>query len=251
MKRDTTDRIRYVMDELMPPAFRDSRIFYHMVRYASSLIWGAATADDRIDFRLRAATLTPEEYSQRYRGIPRIHDETDNSAGVVRRIIRDVIGPEICDVGCGTGFLLRQIARDASDPIKKLVGVDVAEREGFRPEDFEFVQAPVEQLPFEDHSFDTVMCTHVIEHILDYRKAISELRRITRRRLIIVVPREREALYAFNLHVNFYPYRHSFLRAMIPLPRTYSCEDVSREIYYTETRDTLEACGTGRIESQA
>ena len=62
------------------------------------------------------------------------------------------------------------------------------------------------------------MCTHVIEHILDYRAAIAELRRITGRRLIIVVPRERESIYAFNPHFNFFPYRHSFLRAMIPVP---------------------------------
>ena len=35
---------------------------------------------------------------------------------------------------------------------------------------------------------------------------------------IIVVPREREGIYTFNPHLNFFPYRHSFLRAMIPVP---------------------------------
>jgi ubiquinone/menaquinone biosynthesis C-methylase UbiE len=99
-----------------------------------------------------------------------------------------------------------------------------------------FVDAMVENLPFGDRSFDTVLCTHVLEHILDYRKAIAELRRITRRRLIIVVPREREGIYTFNPHFNFFPYRHSFLRAMIPVPNDHVCVDVGRDIFYREDR---------------
>jgi hypothetical protein len=62
------------------------------------------------------------------------------------------------------------------------------------------------------------------------------LRRIARRRLIIVVPREREAIYTFNPHFNFFPYKHSFLRAMIPLQQSYSCLDIGRDIYYCEDR---------------
>ena len=78
------------------------------------------------------------------------------------------------------------------------------------------------------------MCTHVIEHILDLRGAIAELRRIARRRLIIVVPREREGIYTFNPHLNFFPYAHSFLRAMIPVPANHVCCDIGRDIYYME-----------------
>ena len=59
-------------------------------------------------------------------------------------------------------------------------------------------------------------------------------RRIARRRLIIVVPREREGIYTFNPHFNFFPYSHSFLRAMIPVPADHVCEDIGRDIYYRE-----------------
>jgi ubiquinone/menaquinone biosynthesis C-methylase UbiE len=98
----------------------------------------------------------------------------------------------------------------------------------------------IEKLPFADRAFDTVVCTHVIEHILDYRAAIAELRRITGRRLIIVVPRERESIYAFNPHFNFFPYRHSFLRAMIPVPAQNLCLDVGRDIFYMEDREPVQ-----------
>ena len=70
--------------------------------------------------------------------------------------------------------------------------------------------------------------------ILDYRRAISELRRITRRRLIIVVPREREGIYTFNPHFNFFPYAHSFLRAIILVPSSHVICNIGRDIYYME-----------------
>jgi ubiquinone/menaquinone biosynthesis C-methylase UbiE len=101
----------------------------------------------------------------------------------------------------------------------------------------------VERLPFPDNHFDTVICTHVLEHILDFRAALAELRRIAARRLIVVVPREREYLYTFNPHFHFFPYVHSFLRFMIPLPEHFECMDVGRDIYYVEDRPAPPAAG--------
>ena len=43
----------------------------------------------------------------------------------------------------------------------------------------------IERLPFGDASFDTVICTHVLEHMLDLRAMVAELRRVCRKRLII------------------------------------------------------------------
>ena len=75
---------------------------------------------------------------------------------------------------------------------------------------FEFQRADITALPFSDHSFVVVFCTHTLEHIRDPQKAISELTRVTRQRLIIVVPRQREYRYTVDLHVNFFPYLYSF-----------------------------------------
>lgn len=36
----------------------------------------------------------------------------------------------------------------------------------------------ITEIPFDDDSFDLIMCTHVLEHIPDDRKAISELYRV-------------------------------------------------------------------------
>lgn len=43
------------------------------------------------------------------------------------------------------------------------------------------VQANILSLPFDDASFDLVICSHVLEHIDDDATAMSELRRVTRK----------------------------------------------------------------------
>lgn len=39
-------------------------------------------------------------------------------------------------------------------------------------------QLSVEELPFEDSSFDAIICNHVLEHVHDDRKALAEIRRV-------------------------------------------------------------------------
>ena len=115
-----------------------------------------------------------------------------------------------------------------------MAGVDFVIDPEMKDEGIEYHAEKVETLPFPDGAFDTVICTHVIEHIVDYRAAIAELRRIARKRLIIVVPKEREYRYTFNPHLNFFPYTHSFLRAMMPVPDAHVCREIRRDIYYRE-----------------
>ena len=48
----------------------------------------------------------------------------------------------------------------------------------------------IHKLSFDDHSFDTVLCQQVLEHAYDPPHAISELRRVAKKQLIITVPNE-------------------------------------------------------------
>ncbi len=230
MNRETTNRIRFVIEDLLPPILRDSSAFLWLAKRA----WGEHVVR-LADFRARAPFLTEEEYATLYRDHPRVHEGTDNSQACIRRITEAVTGSSVCDVGCGTGVLLTHI-RAAHPDLTRVTGVDFVIDDAASLNGIEYVAAKIEALPFADGEFDTVICTHVIEHVLDYRQAIAELRRIARRRLIIVVPREREARYSFNPHFNFFPYTHSFLRAMHPVPPRHVCEDVGRDIFYCEDR---------------
>lgn len=231
MNRETTNRIRFVLEDMLPPVLRDSALF----RSAAGIAWGSHIKR-LADFRERAPFLSDAEYEALYRDHPRVHEGTDNSQACIDRIVADTVGQSVCDVGCGTGVLLKHI-REARSSGGRYVGVDfVIDDAAFIP-GIEYVAARIEELPFEDGAFDTVICTHVIEHLLDYRRAIAELRRIAARRLIIVVPREREYRYSFNPHFNFFPYTHSFLRAMHPVPAAHVCVDIGRDIYYCEDRE--------------
>jgi SAM-dependent methyltransferase len=230
MNRELTNRIRYVLEDLVPPGLRDSFLFRGLVR----AVWGKHV-DRFAAFRERAAFLTEEEYDELYRDYPHIHDQTDNSEACIQRIISQVVGPSICDVGCGSGMLLRRI-RAARPDIEELTGIDVQLGDAERDSTIRYFAGKIEALPFADRAFDTVTCTHVLEHVLDFRQALAELRRITKQRLIIVVPREREYRYTFNPHFHFFPYLHSFLRSIHPVPAGYVCEDISRDIFYCEDR---------------
>jgi SAM-dependent methyltransferase len=232
LNRETTNRIRFVLEDILPPILRDSRLF----RSAASFAWGEHI-ERLASFRERAPFLTADEYETLYRDHPRVHEGTDNSKACIDRIVADVVGESICDVGCGTGVLLKRI-RQARNGTGSYVGVDFVVEDAAAVDGVDYVAARIEDLPFEDNAFDTVICTHVIEHVLEYRQAIAELRRIARKRLIIVVPREREYRYSFNPHFNFFPYTHSFLRAAHPVPAAHLCFDIGRDIYY---REDLEA----------
>lgn len=230
MKRETVNRIRYLLEEWLPPVLRDSAA----MRFLFRRYWGSLV-DDLEHFRARIHAVTPEEYAAIYRRMPRIQDDTDNSAACIKAICESLVPGSICDVGCGTGFLLRQLAA-ASPAGTALTGVDFQLEPDIaaRLPQARFVESGIESLPFPDQAFDNVVCTHVLEHVLNLRDAIAELRRVTRRRLIVVVPLEREYRFTFNPHVHFFPYPHSFLRQIIPVPPTAHCQVTGRDLVYTE-----------------
>jgi ubiquinone/menaquinone biosynthesis C-methylase UbiE len=94
--------------------------------------------------------------------------------------------------------------------ITRLVGVDLVEptRIDEMP-NAEYIHGSIEKLPFADGEFDTVVCTHTLEHIPDVHGALAELRRVASKQLVIVVPKERPYRWGFNLHIHFFPYRYN------------------------------------------
>lgn len=52
------------------------------------------------------------------------------------------------------------------------------------------IHADITDIPFEDNSFDTLICIHVLEHIQDDRKAIQEIHRVLKKggKAILAVP---------------------------------------------------------------
>lgn len=233
MRRETVNRIRFVLEELLPPILRDSR----MMRWLFRLHWGEYI-DVLERFRADIAFVDEETYAAIYAGLPPVHEAGDNSSACLAEIAARASGGRICDVGCGHGRVLGMLSDQPHLHGSELHGVDfrIAEAIEARFREIRFTQAKIESLPFPDGHFDTVIATHILEHILDIEAAISELRRISSDKLIIVVPREREYAFTFNPHIHFFPYLHSFIRTIRPKNRNFVCFDIGRDIFYMECK---------------
>jgi SAM-dependent methyltransferase len=202
--------INFLLNECLPPVLRDSRWF---MAPAYRILF-KDKADEYLDFKERAPFMTDAEMRGFYAQIIRFSIQrqgTDLSRAALAEVFAGVCGDTVLDVGCGNGVLAGFLAeRYRVTACDFVVGPDVtAQHPRVR-----FEEADLLHLPFPNDAFDTVTCTHTLEHVLDIRGALKELRRVARRRLIVVVPRERPYRYTFNLHLQFFPYRYMVVECM-------------------------------------
>jgi SAM-dependent methyltransferase len=87
---------------------------------------------------------------------------------------------KVIDLGCGSGYGSAELAKKA----ESVVGVDLSEqaiaeaREQYPLANLQFQVGSLDQLPFADASFQLGVCFEVIEHLQEYRKLLSEARRV-------------------------------------------------------------------------
>jgi ubiquinone/menaquinone biosynthesis C-methylase UbiE len=97
----------------------------------------------------------------------------------------------VLDLGCGDGRVAAELARTGAH----VTGVDLSraaiERARATHPELEFVVSSADEgLPFADAAFDAVVCLHVLEHVSDTQRFISEARRVLAPagRLSVAVP---------------------------------------------------------------
>jgi len=57
----------------------------------------------------------------------------------------------------------------------------------------------IHALPYPDRSFDVVLCSETLEHVVDLRHATKELMRVAKHAVVITVPREPEEVVRKNI----------------------------------------------------
>jgi 2-polyprenyl-3-methyl-5-hydroxy-6-metoxy-1,4-benzoquinol methylase len=83
----------------------------------------------------------------------------------------------LLDLGAGRGNLTRRLR--ASDQFASLTGVDIVERRADLPSDIAWVKADLnEPLPVSAGTYDTVVCSEVIEHVENPRALVREIYRL-------------------------------------------------------------------------
>jgi SAM-dependent methyltransferase len=229
LNRDFTKIFNWIFDNLIPPFLRDSKIFMKIVFYP---LFGDKTKYF-MNFKEEAPFLSEKDYSNYYKILAEKHikRETDLNKKSIQYITDNIVGDNILDIASGRGFLVNYLAEKY--PNKFFTGIDI-----FIPENSKnlintkFQTGNIENINYPDKHFDTVICAHTLEHVQNINKAISELKRITKQKLIIIVPRQREYKFTFDLHLHFFPYLFSFQKLMNNTNAIYKIID--NDIVYNE-----------------
>lgn len=182
-----------------------------------------------VDWRKHFRDLTEQDWKKaydeawKYQGNDCV-EETD-----AQMILRALDSPgSVLDVGCGAGSLAMRLASegfavtgmDVSSEALKIardrassLGLGIKWKEGF-----------AERMPFDDKSFDYVTCCHTLEHVKDLPAAVCELKRVARRKIVVLVPKQKFRLYAENYHTQFFD-REEELAGVIGLDR-FTCTEI-------------------------
>ncbi len=124
-------------------------------------------------------------------GNPVVRRMFGNFFRTVGETVEPLAAGSVLDAGCGEGETLERLA-SILPPAP--VGIDL------NPESIEFAKARLPEarlsvgnlldLPFEDSSFELVLCLEVLEHLPDPNAGLSELLRVSGCDVVMSVPHE-------------------------------------------------------------
>jgi 2-polyprenyl-3-methyl-5-hydroxy-6-metoxy-1,4-benzoquinol methylase len=130
-------------------------------------------------------------YEKFQTGNPVVQRMFDGFFARLREIVEPLDARSLLDAGCGEGETLARL--DGSLP-QRIAAVDLDEEAvAFTAGRFPGVDVRREsvfELPFEDGSFELVLCLEVLEHLDDPGRALAELVRVSARDVVVSVPHE-------------------------------------------------------------
>ena len=108
------------------------------------------------------------------------------------------------EYGCGRGYLAEKIINDGYDYTGvDFNTVDVANNDALKAGTF-IEATDLTSIKASEMQFDTVVCTHTLEHVLDIRATVVDLLAVTKKRLLIVIPLQLNLFYTPDLHTYFF-----------------------------------------------
>lgn len=112
----------------------------------------------------------------------RRYDETRGASPSVLGPLRDALagstGRRLLDVGGGTGNYAAALREDGWVPLVCDRSPEMLARAAAKG--LETLEADAQHLPFDDASFDAVMCVSMLHHVDDPSRALAEQRRVLR-----------------------------------------------------------------------
>jgi SAM-dependent methyltransferase len=116
----------------------------------------------------------------------------DDQERVLAEFLGDVSGKHILDMATGTGRAAMALSRRGAsvigvDASKEMLSVARARALGAGLS-ITFAEGDAHALTFPDRAFDDVVCLRMLMHVPDWRRALSELCRVSRHRLVFDYP---------------------------------------------------------------
>lgn len=193
LNRRTTNAVRGLLDQWLPPVIRESPPFGWAVRR-----WLGPNALP--DFKYRAFRMSDQEFSAAYAAlggayVERSSDTTEaQSEWILANLGEGSI--KVLEIGPGNGFMTRRLRERGYEcavlDIHPLKGED------------HYVTGTVENIPLPDKSVDVIVAAHVIEHARSLTSAFLELERVSRDHVLIVTPKQRFYRWTFDYHLHFF-----------------------------------------------
>lgn len=198
--RRITSQVRRLLDDWLPPVVREWRPLNSVL---ARVVHGK---NFDLDFKDHAFRMSDREFADAYaklaQGGARFRD-TDTTPDQLDAIVEAARGT-VLEVGSGNGVVAERLRTAGREVVAVEVTSDSA-AETARRAGCAVVLAALPDLPFRDRAFDTVVCSHTLEHIPDLWRAAAELRRVAKR-VVVVVPCQRYYRYTVDYHLHFFPH---------------------------------------------
>jgi 2-polyprenyl-3-methyl-5-hydroxy-6-metoxy-1,4-benzoquinol methylase len=162
-----------------------------------------------VDWRKKFRNMSEQEWKRAYDEAWK-HRNNDCVEETDADLILGALGEKgtVLEVGAGIGTLAIRLASEGFD----VTGVDVSAEalrragESAARENVTILwqEGFAESLPFADKSFDYITCCHTLEHVKDLSKATAEFKRIARKKIVVLTPKQKFRLYAENYHTQFF-----------------------------------------------
>jgi ubiquinone/menaquinone biosynthesis C-methylase UbiE len=131
-----------------------------------------------------------------------------------------VEGGLLLEIGCAEGFMTAELTKKSSQVVASDIGLSYLKRAKANAPHAHFTRLDVHNIPFDENTFDYIICTEVLEHVLSPYRALNEINRVLKKDgfLVLSVPnnmifkriiahllRMRRSLTGFaSAHINFY-----------------------------------------------